>query len=1385
MLAPTSSTVKNPLDQLQPLPQPVETSTPQLEKNQAAPVVGSSTYAPGDLPVPDSPSTAPATVTPPRNSSLIAQHNEAAHAIQQLYTEQPNFKTFLQQQLATLFPDQPHLNVADLTFKRWRKQNDGSIKTLSVEPFLDALHKEIQEQLRNPGKKAGEGNNVYGDFFTRGGTGVPPTLVTPSHSLHTIAQRIAQYATTQQKFWTTPRQSPHNPHVRTTPQNELLALYKQQLATVAAARTNDGTLSPASKQLIDTALQYPTLAARENAFADGARPGVYPITVDDGTERGALLAGTFLITQTDGSFATEPAWPKGRSLALDDSHGPVVLYTPSKGFEEFATPAQAREALAKRLDEGGVEAELLLQTLPLALQNRTEQPSGDDLTWRVEPVAAEVLAEGISWMLKRQQEEINKQLTQTLTATTPANPLTDPTSAQAIDEAADWSYQLDSTNALLAYNAKLIEKQQPQWLKNLTPDQEAIFLKLEQWEKKSTDALLPLLEKIPSLSDFARDRMNEAIKKLYPTAQIDADKLKVQINETTVQDNSTSFILADMTLEIFGKRTTTSSEKTQLSLTDLALKNPTGFLPRSLQKKTTITLTLPLTDTQGNPIRDSSGKPIILNDEQLKALIKTADVGGQYDKLLKKELAPDAPSNLREAWKSSLSDAMEKDAFLAELNPTAYKEQAAEDKNSKRAAQWVTAILDHPDPANRPKVDGQNIIANALYDYGQPVHGVMVIGNKADSSLVLYTPKAPDGIAFREVADQKAMDDLLKKDEWKAYIADRKSPVKKDDVAERDEAVRGIANSPFTALAPDKVLDIAGKSIKVMLGGSVLKPIEGNVQDHLYHQNVQMIVDKADHQSVSSAEVAKQSFINMATYGVEVGMVFLDFLPGAGKVARAGTHLSKAALIALRANRKLLPKLTSHPGLAKTIFVDFLLATAGIKGVRAAPLRPVFRSSTAARAPTPRQGPITSTPTPHTPAPATASTSSGAGTVATRSSTSAATPSRDLSAYTVPNEVISGRPLRPDGTYNVGDNWYVRFTDSTGENRVYQIDSAFHARSGQVNIIDPNAPATASRSSRMVASLQSAGNGEWRLNALPGGRGKRGRTAPPDDIYMDRILAGNGTVTGEPGVTGNIRRWFMRDTRNFYNNRLANATPTRVIEPAITTNRTPEVAIQNALSQPGIRGLVFGELHDEPVTFQLLIDQMQNFANSGVTTVYLENAIFLRSWPGITDASLLTSHTDYLGIRIYRPEFSGGPTMVDVIAEAERHGIKVIGLEHPQLTSHMDNLKAWRANPIWEVDRLREFNYFATRIMEELPAGEKYVAVVGMAHMNNYDGVPGLAELTGGLGVSVSPSLKGSSSLASQPPHTAPPPLKFLHGTSTPEPRGDIHIDYNIDALIV
>ena len=54
---------------------------------------------------------------------------------------------------------------------------------------------------------------------------------------------------------------------------------------------------------------------------------------------------------------------------------------------------------------------------------------------------------------------------------------------------------------------------------------------------------------------------------------------------------------------------------------------------------------------------------------------------------------------------------------------------------------------------------------------------------------MLYTPNAPDGITFREVASQQALNTLLDKNEWKLYTAGRKSPVNKDDVAKAKETL--------------------------------------------------------------------------------------------------------------------------------------------------------------------------------------------------------------------------------------------------------------------------------------------------------------------------------------------------------------------------------------------------------------------------------------------------------------------------------------------------------------------------------------------------------------------------------------------------------------------
>ena len=216
-------------------------------------------------------------------------------------------------------------------------------------------------------------------------------------------------------------------------------------------------------------------------------------------------------------------------------------------------------------------------------------------------------------------------------------------------------------------------------------------------------------------------------------------------------------------------------------------------------------MTLPLRDKHGKPVRDLSGKPVTLDTDDLKALVNTTDVGGEYTKLLKQEMAPDAQSgsavHLRTAWKAHLADAMDKEAFLAELSPDAYTELAS-DNIHKRAAQWADAVLTHPDPATRPQVDGKTIVANSLLHRGLAVQGVMVIGNQTDPSLVLYTPKAPDGITYREVADHTALNTLLEKKEWATYIAQRKSPVSKDEIDQFKGALKEVAYNPTKLMSP-------------------------------------------------------------------------------------------------------------------------------------------------------------------------------------------------------------------------------------------------------------------------------------------------------------------------------------------------------------------------------------------------------------------------------------------------------------------------------------------------------------------------------------------------------------------------------------------------------
>lgn len=466
------------------------------------------------------------------------------------------------------------------------------------------------------------------------------------------------YANFVSQFWTSSNsvQTDSKP-----PQEQLVLLHRKMLSTQASLRAADGTLSTKAQGLINNALRYPTLSARENALPHGARFGVYPITVDGNTPGGARLAGSFMITSSDGSVSTQPHWPDSdKRLFVDDKHGPVVLYTPGEGFEEFATPAQMQATLMKRIDAGGVPAELLSQSLPLSVENLLKPVRGEDLTLSFTPSQGDVIAEAVPQLLTRQKDELEALM---------KSDTSDLNSLQILgvmNNAADWTFQFDGANAMLARGQMLEDKQQPQWLKSLSPMNEGQYQYLDTQEQQSRDALVPLLEKIPSLQGFTNLKLTAALRKKYPDVNFDPEKIIVT---TTTQ----SIVHTGVRHGAYNPRNVTRANG---SLSDFALKNPTVWPAAQSHQHQSVTMSANLTDASGKPVIGDDGRPVVLQSDELKSLVNELDVGGNYIKLLEEKMAPDAvtgePGALRSAWKANLSDVMSKQAFLGELNPSAY-----------------------------------------------------------------------------------------------------------------------------------------------------------------------------------------------------------------------------------------------------------------------------------------------------------------------------------------------------------------------------------------------------------------------------------------------------------------------------------------------------------------------------------------------------------------------------------------------------------------------------------------------------------------------------------------------------------------------------------------
>lgn len=93
-----------------------------------------------------------------------------------------------------------------------------------------------------------------------------------------------------------------------------------------------------------------------------------------------------------------------------------------------------------------------------------------------------------------------------------------------------------------------------------------------------------------------------------------------------------------------------------------------------------------------------------------------------------------------------------------------------------RGFHWVQAVLDHPAPAHRARVEGHAIAAYQFTYKGTPLAGVFLFAPRQKSSgdsVVLYTPDAPDGRTFRQMSRRDLKRDIFLKKSFKTYLLDR------------------------------------------------------------------------------------------------------------------------------------------------------------------------------------------------------------------------------------------------------------------------------------------------------------------------------------------------------------------------------------------------------------------------------------------------------------------------------------------------------------------------------------------------------------------------------------------------------------------------------------
>lgn len=214
-----------------------------------------------------------------------------------------------------------------------------------------------------------------------------------------------------------------------------------------------------------------------------------------------------------------------------------------------------------------------------------------------------------------------------------------------------------------------------------------------------------------------------------------------------------------LSLPLMGAR---PSPAVPMSLAEFALHNTSRYDGRSIR---VVTSGLP----PGAPV------PGV---HTLRQLARELDLASRFASYLRERVSDPQGRDFRGATMQIQQARMRAEAVAARMAPY-FPEQAAAflDDRGERGYRMVETVLNSPAAATRRAVDGHRIAVRQLVYRGAVVSDVLLIGVRdvrSSPRVVLYTPGAPDGRAFREFSDRPTLTrDFLYAPAFEAYLLAR------------------------------------------------------------------------------------------------------------------------------------------------------------------------------------------------------------------------------------------------------------------------------------------------------------------------------------------------------------------------------------------------------------------------------------------------------------------------------------------------------------------------------------------------------------------------------------------------------------------------------------